>query len=244
MAPTSMMKTTKVAASGISAGLLQSVKDTPQAPPTNGRSFFDLAPEIRNQIYHHLFDNLNIIIQERYVRSVPPHGPPATKILRKREMGLNIIFVSRQCYAKARPILLSAAEFAVDIPAMLTGRRGRSSAQTWPKSLQGISDVDLILVSKIEIAHVANNYYQPSVDKFLRDNIVNQLLAMPRLYALMITVEEFLILQDLETCLKGRPRNKFLEHIVNHGQPASLSRCSTTGIFVLTNTFKHSTGSA
>ena len=127
------------------------------APPesTSCKGFFDLAPEIRNIIYHHLFDDLRIVVREHDEQGVHRNRKVlgAVGISRKREMGLNLIFASKQCLAETKPIILSAPEFDVDIYAILTGRRGRSNTrQTWPKNLQGFSVADLTLVRKIEIA--------------------------------------------------------------------------------------------
>ena len=108
-----MKKKFKVAAAGVGADDFQPADTPTKAPATSGKSFFDLAPEIRNEIYHHLFDDLKVTVQKKDTDHFYPGRPPVRTIVRQRMMGLNIIFVSKQCYAEARPILLSAAEFNI-----------------------------------------------------------------------------------------------------------------------------------
>lgn len=90
-------------------------------------SFFDLAAETRNQIYHHLFDGQLIHIREKddgdEIEEQPedwpnkPHGvPPKWLIIRRNKaMGLNLLLASKQWLAEAKPILLNSATFDIKV---------------------------------------------------------------------------------------------------------------------------------
>ncbi|KAK5445343.1 hypothetical protein LTS15_010124 [Exophiala xenobiotica] len=99
---------------------------TPWLPSSqSGRlSFFDLATETRNQIYHHLFDGQLIHIREKddpdeieeQAEDCPNNhykAPPAMWLMvrRNQAMGLNLLLASKQCLAEAKPILLGSATF-------------------------------------------------------------------------------------------------------------------------------------
>jgi hypothetical protein len=103
---------------------------TPWLPSSqSGRlSFFDLATETRNQIYHHLFDGQLIHIREKddpdeieeQAEDCPNNhykAPPAMWLMvrRNQAMGLNLLLASKQCLAEAKPILLGSATFDIKV---------------------------------------------------------------------------------------------------------------------------------
>jgi hypothetical protein len=91
-------------------------------------SFFDLAAETRNQIYHHLFDGQQIHIREKddddeieeqpeVWENAPDKPPPAQWLIihRNQAMGLNLLLASKQCLAEAKPVLLGSATFDIKV---------------------------------------------------------------------------------------------------------------------------------
>ncbi|KAJ9605564.1 hypothetical protein H2200_010221 [Cladophialophora chaetospira] len=77
--------------------------------------FFDLAPEVRNLIYHYLFDR-KIVIRETDFKVVHYDGELVRIPIfrRDRSLGSNILFVSKRFHAEAKPILMSVATFDLD----------------------------------------------------------------------------------------------------------------------------------
>ena len=79
----------------------------------NAKSFYDLPPETRNFIYLCLFRGQNIPLG---VRSRPTvlgrlHSPGNKHSGCGKSLGLNILFVSKACFAEAKPVLFKTATF-------------------------------------------------------------------------------------------------------------------------------------
>ncbi len=131
---------------------------------------------------------------------------------RNRRMGLNIIFVSKQCLNEARPILLSTATFNVNMSYMYIGRRGRSNSQTWPKTIQGFSEAELTLVRKLELP------CQPpwNTSKAIDDCVYNRISSMPSLHSVMI-VTAFWQAEYLEAYIKDVTKKTVLRYITQNG---------------------------
>jgi hypothetical protein len=72
-------------------------------------SLFDLPPEIRNRIYHHLFKG---IVVPAIVATSSSIGPD---VWRDRTMGLNMLLASKKCLSEAKPILFAGATFYFDL---------------------------------------------------------------------------------------------------------------------------------
>lgn len=138
---------------------------------STGKSFLDLPPEIRNNIYHQLFDGQEVKIRNHHCHD--------------RHIGTNLIFTSKQCLQEARPVLLSTTGFNVDLIYMYTGRRGRSNSQTWPRSVQGFSEADLTLISKLELPGL-----QYSTGPAVIGLVFSRLSTMPWLRSLIIQPED------------------------------------------------------
>ncbi|KAK7885042.1 hypothetical protein LTR67_010745 [Exophiala xenobiotica] len=72
-------------------------------------SFFDLPPEIRTRIYHHLFKGIVVPAIVATSSSIDPD------VRRDRTMGLNMLLASKQCLSEAKPILFAGATFYFDL---------------------------------------------------------------------------------------------------------------------------------
>ncbi len=78
--------------------------------------FFDIAPEIRNQVYHHLFEGKEIVIRQNDYKVVWQNDETVhiNNFERNRSLGLNILFVSKQTHVEAKSILMGTAIFDLD----------------------------------------------------------------------------------------------------------------------------------
>ncbi|KAJ9605566.1 ferrochelatase hem15 [Cladophialophora chaetospira] len=184
-------------------------------PSSASKSFLDLAPEIRNQIYYLLFDGQRVTIRDKATKDAPRTRPrnsqPKPDTWGPCTAGTNIIFASKQCLAEAKPILLSVADFDVDISAMFFERRGRSSSQSWPKTLQGFYGADLTLIRRLHIPNTARYHHNFQLDNLMRDDVVNQLLQMPWLYSLSIqTYPTYLWRTPIQRYVEGTGRQRLL----------------------------------
>ena len=94
------------------------------------KSFFDFPAEIRNKIYHYMFQGKKMVVR----------GQAAT--LRNRSNGSNFLFASKRTLSEAKPVLLTLAIFDVEFNPKIA--RG-------PKSLPGFFGMEHTLIRKLEI---------------------------------------------------------------------------------------------
>jgi hypothetical protein len=144
-----------------------------------------------------------------------------------RAIGLNILFTSKQILKEARPILMAHAMFTVDMAAMFTRRRGRSSDSEWPQNYQGFSEADLSLVQNLKVPTLS-----PPDCPFLRRNsaietVTSRNLMMPRLTTLVMPVDTRYWQQDM-TLQEIQHRGIGLS-VLNHMQDFASQRIKKLG---------------
>lgn len=177
------------------------------------RNFFDLPPEIRNNIYHQLFDGQKVDVCAKDIEYSEYRRQQNERIHpRDRRMGLNIIYVSKQCLQEARPILLSTAEFGVDLSYMYTGRRGRSNSQTWPRNVQGFSEAEFTYIRKLEIP-----YPRSWRGSALTEMTLDRLFTMPSLHSLIVRLHgSYSCMYGLVDYIKDVSKKGLLKHVINN----------------------------
>ncbi|KAJ9605592.1 hypothetical protein H2200_010249 [Cladophialophora chaetospira] len=85
----------------------------------NRKTFFDLAPEIRIQIYRHLFQGQVIVIRGQDYVIKGKKKEKAMRYERDREIGLNMMLVNKTCLAEVKAVALSVAVFDINFTSML-----------------------------------------------------------------------------------------------------------------------------
>jgi hypothetical protein len=97
------------------------------------RTFPDLHPEIRNQIYRYLFQGQKVKIRKQDVMGRRERKRFSTKIenakndhtiVRDRKIGTNILFTCKKILAEAKPLLLNVAVFDISLNCLLSKARG------------------------------------------------------------------------------------------------------------------------
>jgi hypothetical protein len=131
------------------------------------KTFFDLAPETRVEVYRQLFKGQVIMIRGQD-EVMGRNREKKKRFERDRAMGLNIMFVSRTCLAEAKATILSVATFDINFTSML-----RNGSETYLRKQQNFGRPQLAFLRTIDIPKVPHAIeglrYQLSAMPFLHD---------------------------------------------------------------------------
>jgi hypothetical protein len=138
------------------------------------KTFFDLAPETRVEVYRQLFKGQVIMIRGQD-EVMERRREKKKRFERDRAMGLNIMFVSRTCLAEAKATILSVATFDINLTSML-----RNGNEKYLRKQQNFGRPQLALVRTIDIPKVPHAI----------EGLTYQLSAMPFLHDVVWTVAQ------------------------------------------------------
>jgi hypothetical protein len=168
-----------------------SMPTTSTQHPRNVLHFLELPLEIRDRVYHELFDDLRLSIRQDNGAYHPIWEEAMFGVQRRQKHGFNIIFVSKQCLAEAKPILLSSSQFNVDLYGRIVQRREQSGL--WLKQLQGFCGLDLNNIRRMALpssppSRADRSWPMSYLNGTMGQAIFQQVLGMPHLQELTIMV--------------------------------------------------------
>lgn len=138
--------------------------------PSTPFRFLDLPAEIQQGVYQALFQGQVIVVNRDYYSRYRQRG--GWWGLRRRTMGLNILFVSKKCRNEAKPVLFSAATFEFKFTPCLPDK-------TISQAPKGFGSEVLSQIRSLETSSDFDHPYQ-------MDRLLNNIFSMSSLHDLTL----------------------------------------------------------